>query len=173
MTRFEYDCVGLEGSDVYVSLACELSQLQYQHHSDKRLRFSPDNKLLLEAQDFTTARFLFWKQPSLRKAGVIRFIPGRIMIPAGAVLPVYEIDERSKGLPARGIVRIEGVLACTLEELTAQECLNAGFASKEESLRAIHERYQEFKNDWLITYYYFGNYNGKPTQKELAKVQYM
>lgn len=115
---------------------------------------------------------LFWAfhfpyMESGEKTGTIRYKKDHIRLPFGAKLPVYETEEFNQGMPPRGIITIDYVVACQLKELNEEE---RGFVSQEELFEGMKDYYQDIKPDSLVSFYKFKEYNSNPKKKELKKL---
>lgn len=105
-----------------------------------------------------------------KKTGTIRYKKDHIRLPFGVKLPVYETKEFNAGLPPRGIVTLEYVVACQLNEITEDEWLHDGFISQENLFEGMKIYYPEIIPESLVSQYKFKNYDPKPSRKELKRL---
>jgi hypothetical protein len=134
----------------------DLLELQYV--------LSPEQKPVIHIDK----HLLFWEHhfPALekgypngyKKTGTIRYKPGHIRMPMGNKLEVFETEEFKKGMPARGIVTIDLVVACELKDITEQEWLHDGFISQEEVLLGMKEYYPDITPESVVSHYHFKKY---------------
>jgi hypothetical protein len=129
-----------------------------------------DKMLLIQGED----HFLHFKEPyanGYTKQGTIRYRQNKVRLPFGAKLPVYESNEYQEGKSPRGIIIIGSVVRAPLNELSMDEILMDGFNSKGEMLWDMTKNpnrcYKDLKPYSEVSYYYFKEYNPKPSNKEL------
>jgi hypothetical protein len=135
------------GKSLYIDKVIRL----WQHHFDAFVNGYPTNGQL--------------------KRGTILYRPGCIRMPLGKRALVYESGEHDKGLPPRGIVTIDYVVACPLDEITEEEWRKDGFRSQEDLLHQMTEMpgryYQDLTPASLVSYYSFTDYDPTPRAKEV------
>lgn len=129
-------------------------------------QFYTDTKLLFGAQHFDGKQFATYAN-GYQKGGTIRFMDGKIRMPASNKLAVYETEDHKSGKPPRGIVTIPTFLVTTLDELTEEELNKDGFTSVEDAFRSMRGYYPTIKGWSIISYYVFGEYNTEPTKKQI------
>jgi hypothetical protein len=105
------------------------------------------------------------------KRGTILYKPGHIRMPLGSKALVFESHEHDKGFAPRGIVTIDYVVACRLDEIAEDEWRKDGFMNQKDLLWQMTEMpgryYQDLANDSLVSYYSFIDYNSKPSRQEV------
>ncbi|MBI4141540.1 hypothetical protein HY484_01290 [Candidatus Woesearchaeota archaeon] len=163
MVRYKFEFTGKENEvSFFQELIREIGRIDNP-------QFYTDTKLLFWAQHFDGKKFATY-ETGYQKGGTIRFMEGKIRLPADNKLAVYETEEHKAGKKPRGIVTVPSFLVASLERLTEEELNKDGFTSAEDALRNMRSYYPTIKPWSIISYYVFGEYNSKPTKKEIEKV---
>ena len=102
-----------------------------------------------------------------KKTGTIRYKKDYVRLPYGAKLPVYGANEFEQGASPRGIVTLDFIIACQLNEITEEEWLHDGFTSQKDLFEGMKAYYPEITPESLVSYYKFKKYDPKPSRKEL------
>jgi hypothetical protein len=132
-----------------------------------------ENNITLIDKELLFYAFHFPHMESGEKTGTIRYRPGKIRLPFGSKLPAYETEAVEEGkklnkkVNPRGIVTIDHVVACQLQELNEEE---RGFVSQEELFEGMKEYYADIMPDSLISYYAFKAYDPNPSRSEIKRL---
>jgi len=110
------------------------------------------------------------------KRGTIRHKSGMVTLPLGKKLLAYEKEEHKNGMLPRGVITIDYVVRCPLEELTEDEWQSDGFTSQEDMFhqmtRMQGRRYTDLKIfDPPIEFYKFKRYEPNPTKMQILRLQ--
>jgi hypothetical protein len=105
--------------------------------------------------------------------GIIRHEPGKICMPFGIKLPIYELwlDMMGNGVRNKGIMTIGSADYFTLEAITQEDLAKAGFKSVDEILSKFQLNSQNVAPDEFFSLYNFAGYNPKPSKREFRKLE--
>jgi hypothetical protein len=139
----------------------DLFDLSYQFAPAEKPKIHVDTNLLFWEHHFPALEKSY--PNGYKKTGTLRYKPGHIRMPSGNQLPVFETEEFKKGMPPRGIVTIDLVVACELKDITEEEWLHGGFICQDEMFLGMKTYYPDITPESVLSHYHFKNY--KPIKR--------